>query len=88
MHDASHIWTLDVSGQKCPMPIIKLQQCLRQLKQDNQQHITQVNVITTDPSAPQDLESWCRVNKYVFLACQAQDNGHICSVGIDIAGDP
>ncbi|MDR9498858.1 MAG: sulfurtransferase TusA family protein [Hydrogenovibrio sp.] len=95
---------LDVSGLKCPMPVIKLQQTIRQLQngtnlagentdsneRNHDQNRVQPNwvieVQSTDPSAPKDMESWCRVNRHEFLGCEAHDTGHTCRIRVIFFG--
>jgi tRNA 2-thiouridine synthesizing protein A len=90
---------LDVSGLKCPMPVIKLQQTIRQLQNGtnltgeyadpNDQSRMQnwlIEVQSTDPGAPKDMESWCRVNRHEFLGCEAHGTGHACRIRVIFFG--
>lgn len=44
------------------MPVIKLQQAIRNLDAGEQ-----VVIECTDPGAEKDITSWCRVNKHALL---------------------
>lgn len=54
---------LDASGLKCPMPVIKLQQAMRQLNAGDQ-----IDITCTDPSALKDIQSWCKINKHLLVS--------------------
>lgn len=61
---------VNARGLKCPMPVIKLQQAIRQL--DSHQ---QIWVECTDLGAEKDIASWCKVNKHTFQQAEATDYG-------------
>jgi tRNA 2-thiouridine synthesizing protein A len=65
------IHQLDASGLKCPMPVIKLQQAMRQLQANEQ-----IEIICTDPGALKDIQSWCKINKHPFIS-QRTENGRL-----------
>lgn len=60
---------LDARGLKCPMPVIKLQQSLRELDSG-----THVELTVTDAGAEKDVQSWCRINKHRFINCAQIDS--------------
>ncbi len=58
---ADHL--VDAKGLKCPMPVIKLQQQVRQSKPGEL-----ISIECTDPGAEKDITSWTRVNKHTLQA--------------------
>ncbi|MBE0493676.1 MAG: sulfurtransferase TusA family protein [Thiomicrospira sp.] len=71
---------LDAKGLKCPMPVIKLQQLVRQLPAGDQ-----IEIACTDPAAEKDIQSWCKVNRHQFLSAQAEPDHQLIYIQI---GDP
>jgi TusA-related sulfurtransferase len=71
---------LDARRLLCPMPVIKLQDCL-----NKQAMGTRVEITSTDPGAMNDIPTWCRINghdlisssedgmEYVFLVEKGAD---------------
>ena len=71
---------LDARRLLCPMPVIKLQDCL-----NKQAMGTRVEITSTDPGAMNDIPTWCRINghdlisssedgmEYVFLVKKGAD---------------
>ena len=71
---------LDARRLLCPMPVIKLQDCL-----NKQAMGTRVEITSTDPGAMNDIPTWCRINghdlisssedgmEYVFLVEKGTD---------------
>ena len=71
---------LDARRLLCPMPVIKLQDCLKK-----QAMGTRVEITSTDPGAMNDIPTWCRINghdlisssedgmEYVFLVEKGTD---------------
>tara|TARA_E500000331_G_C16944467_1_gene577658 strand:+ start:210 stop:440 length:231 start_codon:yes stop_codon:yes gene_type:complete len=53
------IINLDLTGFKCPLPVIKTAKKLKEIKSDEI-----LQVITDDPSAEGDLLELCKLNKY------------------------
>ncbi|MRN37266.1 sulfurtransferase TusA family protein [Neisseria sp. N95_16] len=54
--------TLDVTGLKCPMPILRAKKALAQMQTDEV-----LTVLATDPGAPGDFEAFCRQTGHVLL---------------------
>lgn len=69
--------TIDAKGLKCPMPVIKLQQAIRQLSAGQL-----VKIECTDLSAEKDIGSWCKVNKHGLIQVTPCDFGIICWVEV------
>ena len=54
--------TLDVTGLKCPMPILRAKKALAQMQTDEV-----LTVLANDPGAPGDFEAFCRQTGHVLL---------------------
>lgn len=54
--------TLDVTGLKCPMPILRAKKALAQMQAGEV-----LTVLATDPGAPGDFEAFCRQTGHVLL---------------------
>lgn len=54
--------TLDVTGLKCPMPILRAKKALAQMQTDEI-----LTVSATDPGAPGDFGAFCRQTGHVLL---------------------
>jgi len=67
--------TVNAQGLKCPMPVIKLQQAMRQAQAGDF-----IAIETTDKGAPQDIEKWAKVNKHKIFSIEITDFGHLISV--------
>lgn len=57
-----HKETLNARRLLCPLPVIRTQDKVRQLKTGDQ-----LEVICTDPGAMQDIPAWCRINGHKVL---------------------
>lgn len=54
--------TLDVTGLKCPLPILRAKKALAQMESG-----TVLTVLATDAGAPGDFEAFCRQTGHVLL---------------------
>jgi tRNA 2-thiouridine synthesizing protein A len=54
--------TLDVRYLLCPLPVIRTQQKVKELKPGDV-----LEIISTDPGALHDIPAWCRVNGHRVL---------------------
>ncbi len=54
--------TLDARRLLCPLPVIRTQDKVKQLKTGDR-----LEVICTDPGAMQDIPAWCRINDHKVL---------------------
>lgn len=61
--------TLDVTGLKCPMPILRAKKALAVLQEGDV-----LTVLATDPGAPDDFAVFCRQTGHGLLESSA-DNG-------------
>jgi len=59
---------LDARRLLCPMPVIKLQDCLKK-----QAAGTRVEITSTDPGAMNDIPTWCRINGHDLIS--SSDDG-------------
>lgn len=73
---------LNAKGLKCPMPVIKLQNLVRQAAQGDR-----VEIDCTDPAAEKDIQSWCKINRHQFISAQSElDHKRIIiQIGSDIS---
>ncbi|XIE85431.1 sulfurtransferase TusA family protein [Neisseria meningitidis] len=60
--------TLDVTGLKCPLPILRAKKALAQMQQGDV-----LTVPATDGGAPGDFEAFCRQTGHVLLDASEQD---------------
>lgn len=73
MNDA--LVELDARRLLCPLPVIKLQNCV------NQQPVgTRVEITCTDPGALNDIPAWCRINGHSIISTLEQDYEYIIVV--------
>jgi tRNA 2-thiouridine synthesizing protein A len=60
---------LDARNLLCPMPVIRTQDTVQQLKQGDILEVT-----STDPGALNDIPAWCRINGHRVVESYQQDN--------------
>ena len=60
--------TLDVTGLKCPLPILRAKKALAQLQTDDV-----LTVLASDAGAPDDFAAFCRQTGHQLLQSSAQD---------------
>ncbi len=63
---------LDARRLLCPMPVIRLQNCLGQ-----QAAGAQVRVTCTDPGTLNDIPTWCRLNRHDVLQIEESDKEYV-----------
>ncbi len=78
----SDIIELDARRLLCPMPVIRLQDCVEKLIQG-----AKVRITCTDPGTMSDIPTWCRINGHQVLATDQQDHEYIFLVQKDINGN-
>jgi tRNA 2-thiouridine synthesizing protein A len=59
---------LNCLGQKCPLPVIKLAQKIRDLRLGEV-----IRVLADDPAAANDIPAWCRMKEQEFLGSPQPD---------------
>lgn len=60
---------LDTSGLLCPMPVIRVQNTLKNLAVGDQLEVT-----CTDPGTLNDIPTWCRINGHEVLKAQQEES--------------
>ena len=63
---------LDARRLLCPMPVIRLQNCLQNLTPG-----AQVEITCTDPGCMSDIPTWCRINAHRVLSSKEQADEYI-----------
>jgi len=66
---------LDARRLLCPMPVIKLQNCINQ-----QASGERVEITCTDPGALNDIPAWCRINGHAVISSHEQADEYIILV--------
>lgn len=64
-------YQLNAKRLLCPMPVIKTQNKIKELKPGDQ-----LEVSATDPGVKQDIPAWCRINGHQVLSIE-ESNGLI-----------
>ena len=62
---------LDLSGLKCPLPVLKARKALRDYEDG-----AEVSVRVTDPKAPADFHALCDTVGHELLSQVAEPGGH------------
>jgi tRNA 2-thiouridine synthesizing protein A len=62
--------TLDCTGQRCPLPVIKLAQAIRSVPVGGV-----VRLLADDPAALADVPAWCRMRDQELLAVDRPADG-------------
>ncbi|MCP4768964.1 MAG: sulfurtransferase TusA family protein [Gammaproteobacteria bacterium] len=70
----------DVDARRllCPMPVIRLQDCINQ-----QPAGASVRITCTDPGAMNDIPAWCRINGHTVVSSDQQQDEFIFLVRKD-----
>lgn len=63
---------LDARRLLCPMPVIRLQDCINQ-----QSPGTRVRIFCTDPGTLNDIPAWCRINGHNLLSSEEIDHEYV-----------
>jgi tRNA 2-thiouridine synthesizing protein A len=63
---------LDARRLLCPMPVIKLQNCI-----NKQATGTRVEITSTDPGAMNDIPAWCRINGHHLISSRELEHEYI-----------
>ena len=64
----SGVAVVDARGLRCPLPVIRLAQRVRDLPPG-----TLVEVWATDPAAAADIPAWCRMRGHEHVATQGRE---------------
>ena len=65
----SDIIELDARRLFCPLPVIRLQNCINQ-----QPAGARVRIVATDPGSTNDIPQWCRISGHTILESEERDN--------------
>lgn len=68
---------LDCRRLLCPMPVIKVQDQVSQLKPNDQ-----LIAICTDPGVLNDIPAWCRINGHTVLATETDDEEYRVTIQV------
>ena len=61
--------TLDLRGLRCPLPVLKARKAVKAMAPN-----TQVLVLVTDPSAPDDFQDFCAVTGHIWEGQEALED--------------
>ncbi len=73
-------YELDARRMFCPMPVIRAQDKIKELKTGDI-----LEVVSTDPGALNDIPAWCRINGHRVLDSWTQDDDVF--VKIEVCGN-
>ena len=68
---------LDLSGLKCPLPVLKARKALRAFDDG-----TEVRVRVTDPKAPADFRALCDTVGHELLTVVNEPSGHLLTMRV------
>ena len=68
---------LDVRHLLCPMPVIKTQNKLKELRAGDV-----LSVISTDPGALSDIPAWCRIHGHEVVSTETENNQIIITIKV------
>ncbi len=71
--------TLDLTGLQCPLPILKAKKAIAPLAPG-----TVIEVLVTDPGAPDDFATWCDLSGHALL--ESDENAGVFRFRIRKAG--
>lgn len=67
---------LDCRGQRCPLPIIKLAQQIRNVGIGEV-----IRVLADDPAAANDIPAWCRMKQQEYVGSPSADAYEVRRLG-------
>ena len=68
----SDIVEVDARRLFCPLPVIRLQNCI-----NKQSSGTRVRIVSTDPGSMNDIPTWCRINDHSLLESEELDGEYV-----------
>ena len=71
--------TLNARRLLCPLPVIRTQDKVKQLKAGDQ-----LEVICTDPGVMQDIPAWCRINGHKVLETKSCNHEYIIILEVGV----
>jgi tRNA 2-thiouridine synthesizing protein A len=75
MADQMNTKQVNARNLLCPMPVIRLQNAVKDCKQGDL-----VEIVCTDPGAMSDIPAWCRINKHELVNSKEHDGEYIFTV--------
>ena len=69
--------TLSTRRLLCPMPVIRTQDKIKTLQAGDE-----LEVISTDPGALNDVPTWCRINGHAILETKTLDNEYVIMIRV------
>ena len=70
-------YSLDAKRLLCPLPVIRTQDKVKQLKSGDM-----LTVTCTDPGVLQDIPAWCRINGHKVLRTHASEYEYIITLEV------
>ena len=68
----SDIVEVDARRLFCPLPVIRLQNCI-----NKQAPGARVRIVSTDPGSMNDIPTWCRINDHDLLESEERDGEYV-----------
>ncbi len=68
---------LDARRLLCPMPVIRVQNRVRQLAPG-----TRLAAVCTDPGAMQDIPAWCRINGHKVIETRREGEDYVIELEV------
>lgn len=62
-------YQLDARRLLCPMPVIRTQNKVKELRQGDT-----LEIVCTDPGALHDIPAWARINGHLVVSSEERDN--------------
>lgn len=69
---------LDARRLLCPLPVIQVQKCIKQLKQGDI-----LDIVCTDRGSLADISAWCRIHGHTLLSSHIQQREIFMTVQVD-----
>lgn len=69
--------TLNVRYLLCPLPVIRVQDRIRDMRPGEI-----LEVVCTDPGTVHDIPAWCRINGHRVLECKNGDQDYIFTLEV------
>ncbi|MEE9357410.1 sulfurtransferase TusA family protein [Candidatus Vondammii sp. HM_W22] len=68
---------LDARRLLCPMPVIRVQDCVKTLSPG-----TLLEAVCTDPGALNDIPAWCRINGHQLVETRAKGDEYFVVIEV------
>lgn len=72
-------YSLDVTGQLCPIPVIRTQNKAKKLAPGDT-----LEVLCTDPGVINDIPAWCRINGHTVVSSETREDGNLIIITLTI----